>query len=219
MKKILLVEDNESIIKGLKYTLEQEGFNVSVSKYANEAKAIVNREIFDLVILDITLPDGSGFDICKLIKKTKNTPVIFLTARDEENDIVQGFDLGADDYVVKPFKTRELISRINRMFKQNQTSNIIICQNVKLDMDSAKVLVDDKEVSFSPLEYKLLILLFSNMDKIITREKLLDKIWDEVGNFVNDNTLTVYVKRIRDKLKNENIIKTIKGLGYRVDSK
>ncbi len=219
MKKILLVEDNDSIVKGLKYTLQQEGFNVDVSKYANEAKAVINRNNFDLVILDIALPDGSGYDICKLIKSTKKIPVIFLTAKDEENDIVQGFDLGADDYVVKPFKIRELISRINRIFRQNENNNIITCQDIKIDLDSAKVWVNNKEVLFSALEYKLLVVLFSNIDKVITREKLLDKIWDEAGNFVNDNTLTVYIKRIREKIGSDNSITTVKGIGYRVDSK
>lgn len=218
MKKILLVEDNDAIIKGLKYTLEQEGFLVTVSKYANESKAIINRNEFDLVILDITLPDGSGYDVCKLIKMTKKTPVIFLTAKEEENDIVKGFDLGADDYIIKPFKPRELISRMNRLLKDTQNKNIITCQNVTIDLDSAKVLVDDKIVAFSALEYKLLVVLFSNIDKIITREKLLDKIWDEAGNFVNDNTLTVYIKRLREKIGNDNLITTIKGMGYRVES-
>ena len=212
MKKILLVEDNDSIVKGLKYTLQQEGFNVDVSKYANEAKAVINRNNFDLVILDIALPDGSGYDICKLIKSTKKIPVIFLTAKDEENDIVQGFDLGADDYVVKPFKIRELISRINRIFRQNENNNIITCQDIKIDLDSAKVWVNNKEVLFSALEYKLLVVLFSNIDKVITREKLLDKIWDEAGNFVNDNTLTVYIKRIREKIGSDNSITTVKGI-------
>lgn len=217
MKKILLVEDNDAIIKGLKYTLEQEGFLVTVSKYANESKAIINRNEFDLVILDITLPDGSGYDVCKLIKMTKKTPVIFLTAKEEENDIVKGFDLGADDYIIKPFKPRELISRMNRLLKDTQNKNIITCQNVTIDLDSAKVLVDGKIVVFSALEYKLLVVLFSNIDKIITREKLLDKIWDEAGNFVNDNTLTVYIKRLREKIGNDNLITTIKGMGYRVE--
>ena len=220
MKKILLVEDNETIIMGLKYSLEQENFNVEVSKTVIDAKKIIENKYFDLVLLDISLPDGNGFEICEYIKQNNDMPVIFLTARDEETNVVMGLDLGADDYIIKPFRIRELISRINsvlrRYGKQENKNNLLEYKNIRIDMNLAKVYKDGKEIIFTSLEYKILLLMFSNQNKLITREELLDKIWDIAGNFVNDNTLTVYIKRIREKLEDENIIKTVRGMGYRI---
>ncbi len=220
MKKILLVEDNETIIMGLKYSLEQESFQIIPSKTKKEAEEILKIEKIDLVLLDVTLPDGNGFDICKIIKAKMDIPVIFLTAQDEETSVVIGLDLGADDYVVKPFRTKELISRINsvlrRYDKSIEKSNIIQYKDIKIDVNIAKVYKDNEEIIFTSLEYRILLMLFSNQNKLITREQLLDKIWDVAGNFVNDNTLTVYIKRIREKLGNEEIIKTVRGLGYRI---
>ena len=220
MKKILLVEDNETIIMGLKYSLEQENFNVEVSKTVIDAKKTIENKYFDLVLLDISLPDGNGFEICEYIKQNNDMPVIFLTARDEETNVVMGLDLGADDYIIKPFRIRELISRINsvlrRYGKQENKNNLLEYKNIKIDMNLAKVYKDGKEIVFTSLEYKILLLMFSNQNKLITREELLDKIWDIAGNFVNDNTLTVYIKRIREKLEDENIIKTVRGMGYRI---
>ena len=220
MKKILLVEDNETIIMGLKYSLEQENFNVEVSKTVIDAKKIIENKYFDLVLLDISLPDGNGFEICEYIKQNNDMPVIFLTARDEETNVVMGLDLGADDYIIKPFRIRELVSRINsvlrRYGKQENKNNLLEYKNIKIDMNLAKVYKDGKEIVFTSLEYKILLLMFSNQNKLITREELLDKIWDIAGNFVNDNTLTVYIKRIREKLEDENIIKTVRGMGYRI---
>lgn len=223
MKKILLVEDNETIIMGLKYTLEQEGFEVETAKNIVSAKAKIKKQEYDLFLLDITLPDGEGFEICKDIKEKSNSPVIFLTAKDEETDVVQGLDIGADDYVVKPFRTRELISRINsvlRRYEKNTNSeNQIKCQNIIIDNNTAKVYKDGQEVILTSLEYKILLLLFNNKNILVTREQILDKIWDVAGNFVNDNTLTVYIKRIREKIgdKEGKIIQTIRGIGYRVE--
>ena len=221
MKRILLVEDNETIIMGLKYSLEQEKFQVISSKTRKETEVIMKEEEIDLVLLDVTLPDGNGFDICKIIKEKLDIPVIFLTAQDEETSVVIGLDLGADDYIVKPFRTRELISRINsvlrRYDKNTQKSNVIKHKNIKIDTNMAKVYKNNEEIIFTSLEYKILLMLFTNQNKLITREQLLDKIWDIAGNFVNDNTLTVYIKRIREKLGDETIIKTVRGLGYRVE--
>lgn len=220
MKKILLVEDNETIIMGLKYSLEQEGFQIISTKTKKETEKTILEEQIDLILLDVTLPDGNGFDICKYIKEKSDTPVIFLTAQDEETSVVIGLDLGADDYIVKPFRTRELISRINsvlrRYDKSFEKSNIIQYKNIKIDTNMAKVYKDNEEIIFTSLEYKILLMLFSNQNKLITREALLDKIWDIAGNFVNDNTLTVYIKRIREKLGDEDVIKTVRGLGYRI---
>lgn len=220
MKQILLVEDNETIIMGLKYSLEQEGFKIISSRTKKETLYIIEKEDIDLILLDVTLPDGNGFDICKLIKEKFDVPIIFLTAQDEETSIVVGLDLGADDYIVKPFRTRELISRINsvlRRYEKNiEKSNIVQFKNVKIDINKAKVYKDNQEIIFTSLEYKILLMMFTNQNRLITREELLDKIWDIAGNFVNDNTLTVYIKRIREKLDDETIIKTIRGLGYRI---
>ena len=220
MKKILLVEDSDSIILGLKYSLEQENFNVKVTKTEEDTKKIIETEDFDLILLDITLPDGNGFNICEFVKERKDIPIIFLTARDEETNVVMGLDLGADDYIIKPFRTRELISRINSVFrrynKADINSNIIKYKDIKIDMNQAKVYKGEQEIIFTSLEYRIVLMLFSNVNKLITRDELLEKIWDIAGNFVNDNTLTVYIKRIREKLEDENIIKTVRGLGYRV---
>lgn len=200
--KLLLVEDNDIIVKGLKYTLEQENFQVDISKKIDSAEDLLNSNEYDLAILDITLPDGNGFDLCKYIKEEKDIPVIFLTAKDEEKDVVLGFDLGADDYVIKPFRNRELISRIHNVLRRyNKDKNEIVAQNVRIDLEEKRVYVKDKEIIFTALEYKILVLLFSNIGKTVTREKILDKIWDIAGNFVNDNTLTVYIKRLRAKLR------------------
>lgn len=214
MAKILLVEDNEMIVKGLKYSLEQEGLEVLVFYSLSD---IVLEEDIDLAILDISLPDGSGIDVFKEIKVKLNIPILFLTAIDNEDTIVKCFELGADDYITKPFRTRELISRINRLLKKN-TNPILTYQDLEVHLESGRVFKNKEEISFTPLEYKILLMLLNNQNKIITREQILDKIYDMSGNFVNDNTLTVYIKRIREKI-GEDIIKTVKGIGYRVDEK
>lgn len=215
MQKILLIEDNEYIIKGLVHSLNQADMDVAVCQNKQDIIDIKFND-YDLILLDVTLPDLNGFDLCKEIKSDYQVPVIFLTAKDEEEDIVLGFDLGCDDYVTKPFKKRELIARIRRII--NKDNKYIKCQNVKVELDSKKVYVDDSIIELTALEYKILLLLFMNMNKVVTRQYILTNIWDYSDNFVNDNTLTVYIKRIRAKLHNDTLIKTIKGIGYRVDS-
>jgi len=216
--KILLVEDNEMIVKGLVYSLSKEGFETNIAYNAQEAESKIESNVYDIIILDVMLPDGNGFELCKYIKENKDIPIIFLTAKDDEKDVVNGFNLGADDYVIKPFRTMELISRIyNVLRRYNKDKNVIEIGQVRIDLEANRVYVDNKEVEFTALEYKILVLLYTNAGKTVTREKILDKIWDVAGNFVNDNTLTVYVKRIRDKLGKSDVIKTIKGIGYRVD--
>ena len=218
MKNILLVEDNDTIIMGLKYSLEQENFKVISAQNVLEFNEKIDKNYIDLVLLDVSLPDGNGFEICKEIKSKKDIPVIFLTAQDEKTSVVLGLDLGADDYIVKPFRTRELISRINSVLRRygHNESNLIQYKNIKIDTSSAKVYKDNEEIIFTSLEYKILLMLFSNQNKLISRKQLLEKIWDIAGNFVNDNTLKVYIKRIREKLGDETIIKTVRGLGYRI---
>ena len=219
MKNILLIEDNEIIIKGLKYSLEQEDFEVTPAKSVFEAKQLLYENKYNLIILDVMLPDGNGFELCKFIKEKEKTPVIFLTAKDEEQDIVNGLELEAEDYIIKPFRTRELILRINNILKRyEKTENKRIqAKNVVVDVDASRVFVNGQEIEFTALEYKILLLLLLNIGKTVTRDSILEKIWDVAGNFVNDNTLTVYIKRIRAKLGKEDIIKTVKGIGYRID--
>lgn len=218
MNTILLVEDSESIIMGLKYSLEQEGFKIKVAKTVKQAK---EESEYDLVLLDVTLPDGNGFELFKEIKQTNDVPIIFLTAKDEEINVVQGLELGAEDYVVKPFRVRELISRIKVALRRyNKISESIInCRGISINTDNIDVSCNGKNVELTSLEYKILLMLFTNKNKLVTREMLLDKIWDIAGNFVNDNTLTVYIKRIREKIGDSEgtIIKTVRGIGYRVD--
>ena len=225
MKKILLVEDNDTIVMGLKYLLEKENFEVKTVKNLEETYKIAEKEKFNLYLLDINLPDGNGFDICSKLKEKEDVPIIFLTARDDEKDIVKGLDMGADDYITKPFRNRELISRINNVLRRygkndnNSKDNIIKINKIEINTDSAKVMKNGEEIVFTSLEYKILVMLFSNPNVLITRQQILDKIWDIAGNFVNDNTLTVYIKRIREKLddKDGKIIKTVRGLGYIIE--
>ena len=217
MKSILIVEDNEAIIKGLKYILEQEQFEVFICRSVQETMNIIGKQNFNLIVLDITLPDGNGYELCEYIKKYTEIPIIFLTARDEEKDVVKGLDMGAEDYIIKPFRNRELLSRINNVLRRFCTeNNKITYKDVEINLDEKSVYVKGKNIELTALEYKLLVLLFSNIGKVITREQILEKIWDVAGNFVNDNTLTVYIKRIRTKLGEVDYIKTVKGIGYQV---
>lgn len=222
MPKILLVEDNETITKGLKYSLEQENFEVETALNIVIAKTKITKEKFDLYLLDISLPDGDGYEICKYIKSKEDVPVVFLTAKDEESNVVQGLDMGADDYVIKPFRTRELISRIKSVLRRYYHEEIkesqIKCGNIIIDNNKGEVYQDGNKIFFTSLEYKILYLLLSNKNILVTREQILDRIWDVAGNFVNDNTLTVYIKRIRNKLddKEGKIIQTVRGIGYKV---
>ena len=212
--KILLVEDNKSIIKGLEYAFAQNGYSCEYCLSLDEAvrKAPFN---YDAAVLDIMLPDGNGFDLFKKIRRYSDLPVIFLTAVDDEDSVVNGLELGADDYITKPFSTRELIARIKRVANKNSKKNIITVSGVTLDLDKSAVFENGKKLELIALEYKLLSLLMQNAGKVVTRELIFEKIWDVSGNFVNDNTLTVYIKRIRKKL-DADIIKTVKGMGYQV---
>lgn len=194
-----------------------------MQKRGKEAKEKIETSNPNLVLLDITLPDGNGFEICKYIKENKNIPIIFLTAKDEEKDVVQGLDMGAEDYIIKPFRNRELISRIRNVLRRTTHNNYITCQNIKIDTQIGKVYNTEtnEEIVLTKLEYKILLNLFNNQNKLISREEILNDIWDIAGNFVNDNTLTVYIKRIREKIRDKDgkIIETVRGLGYRVGDK
>ena len=216
--KILLVEDNEFITKALAYSLSQNGYKVETSESVNKTKKILEEEKIDLIILDVSLPDGNGFDLYKFIKDKYDIKTIFLTARDEENDVVKGLELGAEDYITKPFSTRELLARINKIFIRYKRNSIIKIKDITCDLNKMSVYKGENEIAFSSLELKILILLFTNLNKVTTREYIVEKIWDWTGNDVYDNTVTVYMKRIREKLETP-IITTIKGEGYRIDEK
>lgn len=211
--KILLIEDNEMIIKALKYLLESHEYYVDVATSIKEAKEKITNT-YDLIILDVMLPDGNGIDF---FKEYVRTPALVLSAKDEEKDVVKAIDLGVQDYIIKPFRSMELLSRINNIIKRNKKNTIKEFENIKFDMDAYKIYVDNLEVVLTGLELKILFLMLENSGCLVTREMIIDKIWDASGKFVNDNTLSVYIKRIREKLKNNDLIKTIKGIGYRID--
>lgn len=211
--KILLVEDDEKIVKALKYFLESNNYEVVSTSKLSEAKKLIE-DNFDLLILDVYLPDGNGFSFYELYVKT--LPTIFLTAKDEEESVVKGLELGADDYITKPFSSKELLARINKIINRNKKTNIITVNDITFDSDKMTVYKDDTEIKLSALEIKILALLFSKINKVVTRSEIIDNIWSWTGNDVNDNTVTVYLKRLREKL-GSSIILTIKGIGYRID--
>lgn len=221
---IFLLEDDEAIGIGLTYSLENEGYNVTLAKSVKEAKKIIDEKEFSLYILDLTLPDGSGYDVCKRIKAKGDLPVIFLTAYDDEVNVIMGFELGADDYISKPFRVKELMLRIKSVTRRysNETSDgIIKINNLKINTNEAKVYKNNEEIILTAMEYRLLLILLSNRGKVLSRTALLENIWDVAGNFVEDNTLTVYIKRLRDKIEEDpakpEFIKTVRGLGYVIE--
>ena len=221
---IFLLEDDEAIGIGLTYSLENEGYNVTLAKSVKEAKKIIDEKEFSLYILDLTLPDGSGYDVCKRIKAKGDLPVIFLTAYDDEVNVIMGFELGADDYISKPFRVKELMLRIKSVMRRysNETSDVIIkINNLKINTNEAKVYKNNEEIILTAMEYRLLLILLSNRGKVLSRTALLENIWDVAGNFVEDNTLTVYIKRLRDKIEEDpakpEFIKTVRGLGYVIE--
>jgi DNA-binding response OmpR family regulator len=221
MKRIFLVEDDKAIAKNLILLLRSEGFTVSHAPTRNEAIAALEGNKFDLALIDISLPDGNGFTICTEIKETHDVPVIFLTASGDEASVVTGLNMGADDYITKPFRPRELIARIGTALrKSGRLRSDFGIQGLHVDTTSGVVKKNGNEVFLSALEYRLLLVFISNPKSIITRGRLLDELWDAAGEFVNDNTLTVYIKRLREKIENDpanpQIILTVRGTGYRL---
>ena len=229
MTKILLVEDDKNIAITISYYLQQEGFTMNTAKTVKEGVEKIKNNEYDLMLLDINLPDGTGYELYQEMKNIQEIPTIFLTALDEEKDIVKGFDLGAHYYITKPFHAGELLSRIKNVLRHNiknakkEIEEKIKIKNVEINLSSGKVLKEGKEIELTALEYKILVMLFENRGKMITREQILSYIWDSEENFVNDNTLTVYIKRIREKIEDNpnkpEIIKTVRGLGYKIDDR
>lgn len=215
--EILLIEDNLSIIKGLEYLFKQENYNLNIATNLKEATQIImERKKISLIILDITLPDGNGLKFYENIVRKNNIPTIFLTAQDDEETIVEALNMGADDYITKPFGAKELLARINKIILRNKKNSIVSVKKIKFDMDKMLVYKDDKPLELTSLELKILHLLFLNLNKVVKREDIIEKIWEWTGNDVNDNTVTVYLKRIREKIDTD-IITTVKGIGYRID--
>lgn len=219
--RIFVLEDDEAIGIGLSYTLESEKYEVTLVKTVAEAKKTVENEEFDLYILDLTLPDGNGYEVCSLIKSKGDLPVIFLTAYDDEINVVTGFELGADDYILKPFRVRELLARVKsvlRRYSKDNADGIVKIGELSVNTAEARVLLRGEEVILTAMEYRLLLSFVNNRGTVLTRRKLLEEIWDVDGDFVNDNTLTVYIKRLRDKIENDpndpQYIKTVRGMGY-----
>ena len=223
MAKILLVEDDKSIIVNLTDFLKSEGYEVKSVGGQQEALELVGSEHFDLILLDVSLSDGNGFAVCKAVKSDYNIPVIFLTASGDEYSTVTGFELGADDYIAKPFRPRELVTRIKNILRLTGGSGSVIhLGDVTVDTVKGTASKNGRDLYLSALEYRLLLVFINNRGVVLTRTKLLESIWDIAGEFVNDNTLTVYIKRLREKIEddpqNPDIIKTVRGLGYKVEA-
>ncbi len=221
MKRIFLVEDDKAIAKNLVLLLRAEGFTVTHTTTQKEALSVVDENKFDLALVDISLPDGNGFTVCTEIKETGDIPVIFLTASGDEASVVTGLNMGADDYITKPFRPRELIARIGTALrKSGRFGSDFEIRGLHVDTASGVVKKNGNEVFLSALEYRLLLVFINNPKSIITRSRLLDELWDAAGEFVNDNTLTVYIKRLREKIEKNpaspQIILTVRGTGYRL---
>lgn len=224
MTKILLVEDDGQIASYLGELLRAEGFDTQIAGSKKEASECLLIQAFDLVLLDVSLPDGNGFSICAEIKKEYEIPVIFLTASGDEYSVVAGLDMGADDYIAKPFRPRELISRIRSVLRRcKKEQRILSCGDLRVNVSSATVTKGEKELFLSALEYRLLLLLLQNKGQILTRNQLLEEIWDASGEYVNDNTLSVYMKRLREKIEENpqspRLLHTIRGIGYRMEER
>ncbi|MDO5689130.1 MAG: response regulator transcription factor [Tissierellia bacterium] len=221
MTRILLVEDDNALATGLKYLLGNEGYEVDISATVAESARLIGQREYDLYILDIGLPDGNGYELCQQIRVEHQTPIIFLTARDQEQDVVKGLELGGDDYISKPFRTKELVSRVKsvlRRFSTRITSNVLISGDIKIDQLQARAYLRGKEIGLTPSEYKLLLLYMNNSKKVITRIAALENLWDVEGDFINDSSISVYIRRLREKIEDDpsepQYLKTARGIGY-----
>lgn len=220
MVRILLVEDDETICFGIRSALGKKGYEVIECSGVAEGKRLLLAEEIHLLLLDLNLPDGNGYDFCSWIKQSRDIPVIFLTVRDDVRDITQGLDMGADDYIVKPFHIAVLESRIQAVLRRAaRVSDILVCGKIRLDKQKMQVYAGDENIILTGLEYRLLLMLMENKGCILPRDRILEKIWDIDGNFVNDNTLTVAVKRLREKLGRAACVTTVRGVGYRMEER
>ena len=221
---ILLVEDDITLAMGIEYSLKNEGFNVYTVGKIKDAKEKISNSHIDIILLDVNLPDGNGYELCKEVRVDSEVPIIFLTACDEEVNIVMGLDLGADDYITKPVRVRELVARINAVARRkgvvskDKEDNKIIVRDIKVLPLKYEVYKGDEKLQLTSVEYKLLLLLMENSGNVLTRKTLLEKLWDIEGDFIEESTLTVYIKRLREKLKEDKenpYIETVRGIGYK----
>ncbi len=222
MNRILLVEDDAAIVAGLTEFLTREGYAVKCAAGQSDALALLEKETFDLVLLDVALADGNGFSLCSAVKRSHGLPVIFLTASGDEHSTVTGFELGADDYIAKPFRPRELVFRIKNVLRlRGESGGVVQLGNVTVDTRNGTAERNGRDLYLSALEYRLLLVFLNHRGAVLSRARLLEAVWDIAGDFVNDNTLTVYIKRLREKIEedpqNPTVIKTVRGLGYKVD--
>ncbi|MCC0648663.1 response regulator transcription factor [Clostridioides sp. ZZV15-6598] len=223
MSSILLVEDDLSLIYGLEFSIQKNGFSVDVARTVEEALQMYKEKNYDLLLLDVSLPDGNGFDICKKVREVSNVPIIFLTASDEEVNVVMGLDMGGDDYITKPFKLNELISRIKALLRRYNFTNENVTElksnTITVKLLENRVFKNEIELELTTAEYKLLCLFMKNKNIVLTRKNILDKLWDGNGSFVDDNTLSVYVRRLRNKIEdnpeNPKFLLTIRRMGYK----
>lgn len=223
MRKILLVEDDLSLIEGLKFSLAKQAFDVTVARTVEEANSCFNKGEYNLVILDLMLPDGSGFDICKAIRQSSKVPIIFLTASDEEVNIVMGLDIGGDDYITKPFRLNELISRINAALRRSDTAREELAElsanGITVRLLEGRVIKNERDVELTSAEYRLLCLFMQNPRVLLTKEQIMQRLWDCRESFIDDNTLAVYISRLRDKIednpKHPLFLTTVRGMGYK----
>ena len=220
MTRILLVEDEKAIVESLGAYLTAEGFSVATADGQSRAESLLAEQGFEALLVDMSLRDGDGFGVCAAAGQ-RGVPVIFLTANSEENSVVSGLDMGAADYITKPFRPRELVSRIRSALRRSGRDTVVHLQNAAVDTEKGVVTKNGAEIPLSALEYRLLQVFVNNRGRLLSRDRLLEEIWDAAGDFVNDNTLTVYIKRLREKIEddpqNPTIIRTVRGLGYRVD--
>lgn len=221
MAKVLLVEDDREIVENLTEYLSTEGYLVKSVNTQKDTMEILEKETFDLLLLDVTLKQGNGYGVCTAVKEKYDLPVIFLTALDDEFSVVTGLDMGADDYISKPFRPRELVSRMRSVLRRSgRTQAVVNIRDIRIDTEKGIVTRAGQELFLSALEYRLLLVFVNNRGMVLTRGRLLDEIWDAAGEFVNDNTLTVYIKRLREKIEkdpqNPEIIMTVRGMGYRL---
>ena len=225
--KILLVEDDGSLIDGLEYSLKKDGFLVDIARNVQEFLHIYEKGKYDLLLLDVTLPDGNGFEICEKVRKESEVPILFLTAADEEVNVVRGLDMGGDDYVSKPFRLNELLSRIHSLLRragkkdkkeEEKDRGRLESGNIHVDLHANRAYLGEQPLELTAQEYRLLCLFLLNPGAILTREQILDRLWDGNGDFVDDNTLSVYIRRLRSKIEEDpsspSHLVTVRGLGY-----
>ena len=222
--RILLVEDDTSLIDGLEYTLMKNNFDVRIAQTVRDALSLFDQESFDLLLLDLTLPDGTGFDICRSVRQRSEVPIIFLTASDEEVSVVMGLDIGGDDYITKPFNLGELISRINALLRRSKRlqSPVLKSQGIAVDLMRGSVTKNGQPLELTAAEQRLLILFLQNPGMLLSRDMILERLWDSHGDFVDDNTLSVYIRRLRSKIEDDPNhparLLTVRGMGYKWQS-